>query len=78
MAKARKAEKCLIPGCPHDAVVRGQCRSCNRACRTKIATGETTWPQLEKLGLSTPIKLRKRVEEALAAALADRRKKRTN
>lgn len=44
---------CLIPGCDREKIeVRGICLAHYRVAREKVDGGETTWEELEAMGLA--------------------------
>jgi hypothetical protein len=49
-----KKRKCLMPKCSRKQVARGQCSRCYRTTAALVATGQTTWEQVEAKGLATP------------------------
>lgn len=52
-AKPKAETLCIVPDCkrPHDAP-RGLCSSCYQSGLKLVHTGQTTWEQLEQLGLA--------------------------
>lgn len=46
------AVKCLTPDCKEDRRWKGLCSSCYGQAKRLIETEETTWDELEKLGLA--------------------------
>ena len=65
---------CLIGGCNNAATCRGLCHSCYQQALKKIAKGETTWGQLEALGLCRSPRGR---QGAFSAAFAQTRQVRS-
>lgn len=75
--------KCRLPGCgrgygaPRDGSGRGLCRTCYADARRLVRLKQTTWAELETLGLADP-PIRRRparltnVEQALLEARAAR------
>lgn len=45
---------CMIEGCGNRAAIRGLCRSCHNRATALVKDGETTWEELEKMGLIAP------------------------
>ncbi len=46
--------KCITPGCDHISHYRGLCNGCYQSALAIINTGQTTWLELESLGLADP------------------------
>ena len=46
---------CLRPGCEHEALSRGLCRSCYAAAAACVRRGQTTWKDLEAAGKILPV-----------------------
>lgn len=54
-AKQKPPARCIVPACNRDCdAPRGLCTSCYQSGRKLIHSGQTTWEQLEQLGLSRP------------------------
>lgn len=47
--------KCLTPGCTGERKVRGLCHPCAASARRLVATRQTSWFELEQLGLTVPV-----------------------
>lgn len=45
---------CITPGCDRPYHSRGLCDTCRTQARRAIKRGETTWEELEELGLALP------------------------
>lgn len=61
IAKSRKLKspaqpdtQCLTPGCTNRLVSRGLCPSCYISARRIVRDKESTWEQLEAIGLVAP------------------------
>ena len=63
-----KRTKCLIPKCKGKMFARGQCVAHYNASSRRIKKGETTWEELEELGLSLPDGRLSDIDEAIANA----------
>lgn len=50
--KSNPVFKCIVPDCKREPNgPRGCCASCYRTARLLVVTSQTTWDELEKLGL---------------------------
>ena len=64
--------KCLIDGCTRAAVSRGLCHACYSVARGTILRNETSWEELENLGLARHFTMgRAPAAGAFAIALAN-------
>lgn len=55
MTRPKNMMKCLIPKCRGDRVGgRGLCQTCYVKAYRQVILGNTTWEEMEKLGLATP------------------------
>lgn len=43
---------CIINGCQRPRFCRGLCRKCYRAAYQSVAIGQTSWEELQPLGLA--------------------------
>lgn len=65
--------KCLIPECSKDSNTRGLCTNCAGTAYFMIKRNETTWEELEKLGLAKPKMAGRGKKGPLFGELAKRR-----
>lgn len=49
-----KPSQCLIKDCGRPAETRGVCKSCYVHARVLVISGDSTWEELEQLGLVRP------------------------
>jgi hypothetical protein len=49
------SKKCRIAACRGKAKTRDVCDSCYRAARRAVIAGETTWEDLERAGVVSPV-----------------------
>jgi hypothetical protein len=50
----KEKKVCLSKGCEKKAKTRGLCPSCYNSANHIVKSGETSWDQLEEMGLSLP------------------------
>jgi thymidine kinase len=48
---APSKDHCMVANCDRPREVRGICASCYRSASRKVRLNETTWDELEKLGI---------------------------
>lgn len=65
---------CNVKGCKSPQYCRGLCRPCYEAARRRILTGETSWAELETLGMANRATRQNKLVKTLVAARKRKRR----